>query len=189
VRVCGGAGWVTIGSTRQRTGHSVRFLSGAGRYTVARRSPRAFGCALSRRKRLFFQRTRHGQRSEDYAAGVRGWHLLGSEACEEKGSSCEPDAADCSSPVPYADASNLCLQRRDAGGVKMAEPPQPHKGRVRGWSRPNVGKRCPQGTRRRGGRYGSLVSLVLELGNSHTACTSCGRTQKCQCAGGRTEVA
>jgi hypothetical protein len=71
--------------------------------------------------------------------------------------------------VTYADARNLCLKRREAGGVKMADTPQTQNGMVWGLSSPNVGKRCPQGTRRRGGSYGSLASLVLELGNSHTA--------------------
>ena len=40
VRVCGGAGWVTIGSTRQPTLYSLRSASAFGRG-----SPPAFGCA------------------------------------------------------------------------------------------------------------------------------------------------
>ena len=44
-------------------------------------------------------RTIHGQRYEDYTAGVGGWHLLGSEAWEEKDGTCKPHAADRSSPV------------------------------------------------------------------------------------------
>jgi len=91
---------------------------------------------------LFLQRTIHGQRYEDYAAGVRGWHLLGSEACEEKGGICELHVADRSSPVTYADERNLCLKRRDGGGVKVAETPQTQNGMVPGLSSPNVGKRC-----------------------------------------------
>ena len=76
---------------------------------------------------------------------------------------------DRSSPVTYADARNLCLKRRDAGGVKVAATPQTQNGMVPGLSSPNVDKHCPQGTRRRGGSYGSLASVVLELGNSPLA--------------------
>src|SRR5687768_8825869 len=71
------------------------------------------------------------KRYEDSAAGVRGWHLLGSEACEAKGSSCEPYAADCSDPVTDADARNLCWKRREAGGVEIADTPQTHNRMVR----------------------------------------------------------
>jgi hypothetical protein len=46
VRVCGGAGWVTTGSTRKRTGHSGRCVACGSQYIVARRSPRAFGIVL-----------------------------------------------------------------------------------------------------------------------------------------------
>ena len=135
---------------------------------------------------MFSQRTIHGQRYEDYAAGVSDWQSLGSEACEEKGGCGEPHAADRSSPVTYADARNLCLKRRDAGGVKVAVTPQTHNGMVEGLSSPNVGRRCPRSTRRRGGRYGSLVSLVLELGNSHTASpTVVGHDNASVRAGGR----
>ena len=113
---------------------------------------------------MFSKRTIHGQRYEDYAAGVRGWHFLGSEACEEKGSSCEPYAADCPSPVTYADARNLCRKRRDGGGVKVADTPQTQNGMVPGLSSPHVGKRCPQGTRRRGGSYGLLYVCCTGTG-------------------------
>ena len=35
VRVCGGAGWVTTGSTRKLTGHSVRFSQPSSLFPVA----------------------------------------------------------------------------------------------------------------------------------------------------------
>src|SRR5437867_252221 len=57
VRVCGGAGWVTTGSTRKPTGHSVRFLVGAGWYPVARRSPPALG--VKRDERTLSTRSGH----------------------------------------------------------------------------------------------------------------------------------
>jgi hypothetical protein len=94
---------------------------------------------------------------------------LGSEACEEKGGFYEPYAVDRSSPVAYADERNLWLKRRDAGGVKVAVTPQSQKGMVEGLSSPHGGRRGPQSTRRRGGRYGLLASLAAELGHSHTA--------------------
>jgi hypothetical protein len=141
---------------------------------VGRRSPRAFGCALSRRKRLFFQRPRRGQRYEDDAAGVNGRPPWGAQACEEKDGSGEPHAADRSSPVTDADASNLWGKRRDAGGGHVAETPQRHQGLVEGLARPHVGRRWPRSTRRRGGRDGSLLARVLALGHSHTACPPLG---------------
>jgi hypothetical protein len=51
----------------------------------------------------------------------------------------------------------------------VAETLQSQKGMAEGLSSPKVGRRCPQTARGRGGRYGSLLSLVLELGNSPTA--------------------
>ena len=45
VRVCGGAGWVTIGSTRKPTPYSLRFASAFGRG-----SPLAFG--FNRKKQV-----------------------------------------------------------------------------------------------------------------------------------------
>jgi RNA-directed DNA polymerase len=44
VRVCGGAGWVTTGSTRKRTAHSARFVAMRVSVSVGCRSPRPFGC-------------------------------------------------------------------------------------------------------------------------------------------------
>jgi len=35
VRICGGAGWVTAGSTRKRTAHSVRFSLYEGHFLWA----------------------------------------------------------------------------------------------------------------------------------------------------------
>ncbi len=58
--------------------------------------------------------------------------LLGSEACEEKGSSGEPDAVDGPSPVTEADARHLWRKRRKSGGVLMADTHQTHKGMVPG---------------------------------------------------------
>ena len=40
--------------------------------------------------------------------------------------------------------------------MKVAETPQTQNGMVPGLSSPHVGKRCPQGTRRREGSYGLL---------------------------------
>ena len=128
-------------------------------------SPPASGAPFNGVRRLFSKRTIHGQRYEDYAAGVGGWHLLGSEACEEKDGTCKPHAADRSSPVTSADARNLCRKRRDAGGVQVAATPQSHNGMAEGLSSPNVGRRCSPSARRRGGRYGLLSSLTWELGN------------------------
>jgi len=51
----------------------------------------------------------------------------------------------------------------------VAETLQTQNGMAEGRSSPNVGRRCPRSARRRGGHYGSLLSLALELGNSHTA--------------------
>ena len=48
-------------------------------------------------------------------------------------------------------------------------PPRAKNGLAEGLSRPNVGRRCSHAARRRGGRYGLLSSLAVELGNSHTA--------------------
>ena len=45
VRVCGGAGWVTIGSTRQPTPDSG---SDVGADAIGRGSPRAFGARVIR---------------------------------------------------------------------------------------------------------------------------------------------
>src|SRR6266704_1298536 len=94
-------------------------------------------------RRSQLQRTIHGQRYEDDAAGARGWQRLGSEACEEKGGSCEPHTADRPSPVTEADERNLCWKRRDGGGVKVVDTPQTQNGMVPGLSSPNVDKRCP----------------------------------------------
>jgi len=44
VRVCGGAGWVTIGSTRKPTPNSCRSCLAPA---IGRGSPRAFGCLRS----------------------------------------------------------------------------------------------------------------------------------------------
>jgi hypothetical protein len=51
----------------------------------------------------------------------------------------------------------------------VVETLQSQNGKAAGLSSPNVGRRCSQVARRRGGSYGSLLSLALELGNSPTA--------------------
>jgi len=51
VRVCGGAGWVTTGSTRKATGHSGRFVAGVGLSGVARASAWAFGFIHTARRK------------------------------------------------------------------------------------------------------------------------------------------
>jgi hypothetical protein len=45
VRVCGGAGWVTTGSTRKPTAYSFGFA-----YAFGGGSPPAFGCANEERR-------------------------------------------------------------------------------------------------------------------------------------------
>ena len=109
---------------------------------------------------------------------LRGEQPLGAEAGEEKGGVGEPHAVDCSSPVPEADARNLCRKRRDAGGVKVAATPQTQNGRVPGGSVRTSASVVPLGTRRRGGRDGSRGLLVLALGHSHTASPPRGRTRQ-----------
>src|SRR5919108_6027503 len=55
-----------------------------------------------------------------------------------------------------------------------------------GLSTPNMGRRCSPVARRRGGRYGLLSALALELGNSRTALpTSVGCENASTQAGGR----
>ncbi len=62
------------------------------------------------------------------------------------------------------------MKRRHGSGVKMAETPQTQHGTVPGLSSPHVGKRCSHmhpASRRQ--RRVAVRSVVLELGNSHTA--------------------
>lgn len=51
----------------------------------------------------------------------------------------------------------------------MVDTLQTQNGKAEGRSGPNVGRRCLRSARHRGGRYGLLSALALELGNSHTA--------------------
>ena len=68
----------------------------------------------------------------------------------------------------------------------MVDTLQTQNGKAEGRSSPNVGRRCPRSARRRGGRYGLLLALALELGNSHTAVpTSVGCENASTRAGGR----
>ena len=68
----------------------------------------------------------------------------------------------------------------------MVDTLQAQNGKAEGRSSPNVGRRCPRSARRRGGRYGLLSALALELGNSHTAVpTSVGCENASTRAGGR----
>ncbi len=68
----------------------------------------------------------------------------------------------------------------------MVETLQTQNGMAAGLSSPNVGRRCSQVARRRGGRYGLLSALALELGNSHTTKpTSVGCENASTRAGGR----
>jgi len=68
----------------------------------------------------------------------------------------------------------------------VVETLQTQNGMATGLSSPNVGRRCSQVARRRGGRYGLLSALALELGNSFTALpTSVGCENASTRAGGR----
>ena len=68
----------------------------------------------------------------------------------------------------------------------MVDTLQTQNGMAAGLSTPNMGRRCPQAARRRGGRYGLLSSLALELGNSQTALpTAVGHENASVRAGGR----
>jgi hypothetical protein len=63
---------------------------------------------------------------------------------------------------------------------------QTQNGKAAGRSSPNVGRRCPRSARRRGGRYGLLSALALELGNSQTTLpTAVGHDNASARAGGR----
>ena len=68
----------------------------------------------------------------------------------------------------------------------MVDTLQTQNGRAEDRSSPNVGRRGPRSARRRGGRYGLLSALALELGNSHTAVpTSVGCENASTRVGGR----
>jgi len=68
----------------------------------------------------------------------------------------------------------------------VVETLQTQNGMATGLSNPNVGRRCSRVARRRGGRYGLLSALALELGNSHTAePTGVGYENASARAGGR----
>jgi len=68
----------------------------------------------------------------------------------------------------------------------VAETLQTQHGMAEGLSSPHVDRRCPRSARRRGGRYGSLSALALELGNSHAASpTAVGHENASVRTGGR----
>ncbi len=68
----------------------------------------------------------------------------------------------------------------------MVETLRTRNGMAAGLSSPDVGRRCSRVARRRGGRYGLLSALALELGNSHTTKpTSVGCENASTRAGGR----
>ena len=68
----------------------------------------------------------------------------------------------------------------------MVDTLQTQNGMAVGLSTPNMGRRCSPVARRRGGRYGLLSALALELGNSRTALpTSVGCENASTQAGGR----
>ena len=58
----------------------------------------------------------NGMRTMQWAS-VIGNHW-GLKPVKKRAALAQPQAADRSSPATYADARNLCLKRRDAGGVK-----------------------------------------------------------------------
>lgn len=116
-----------------------------------------------------------------------GGNVWGTKPVNKRAAVTQPRDTDRTSPATYAYERNLCLKRRNWCGVKSGcHTPDPKGERRWACHVSSLVGVVPNIARRRGGRYGLLSALALELGNPYTAMpTSVGCENASMRAGGR----